>query len=170
MTLLLNRSRFGVALRHNNAAQVGTMLAGRVLPGSFTQVFTKVNFAFAVLRREENAPAILGHLHIIEMSPATGIHANRRAQVDIEVMRPFWPHVLPPLQIVWLPMLQRTLQCAVSGQIDVVWDFLGIINTGHVVDSLIGYRLTYTRSQSKLAFSPLPYNRRAPLSPEAFGR
>ncbi|MNX39019.1 hypothetical protein D3C86_693660 [compost metagenome] len=135
MALLLDRSGFGVALRDDDAAQIGAVFAGHVLPHVPPHVFAEVDLALAVLRRQKDAPAVIGHFDVVEMRPAVRFHADRRAQVYVETVRAVRPHVLPPLQIVGLPMLQRALQGAVAGQIDVIGDLVGVVDAGHCLCS-----------------------------------
>jgi hypothetical protein len=45
VALLLDRGRLGVALRDDDAAQVGAVLAGHVLPGVLAQVVAEVDLA-----------------------------------------------------------------------------------------------------------------------------
>ncbi|MDT4889276.1 hypothetical protein FQZ97_1259610 [compost metagenome] len=68
-----------------------------------------MDLALAVQGRQEDAPAVVRHLDVVEVRPAVGLHADRRAQIDVEAVRTVGPHVLPPLQVIGLPMLQRAL-------------------------------------------------------------
>ena len=83
MALLFHRGRFGVTLCDDDATQIGAMFARHFLPGWFTLVITKINLAFTISRGEKNTPAIIGHLHVIKMCPATGIDAHCSTQIDI---------------------------------------------------------------------------------------
>src|SRR5690606_28631311 len=133
VSLLLYRSGFGIALGDDDAAQVGAMLARRFLPDVFTNMLAKVDLALTVLGRQENSPAVLGHLDIVEVSPAIRLHADCSTQIDIHVLGGFRAHVLPPLQIVGLPVFKRALKRTVAGQVDVVGNLLGIVDTRHVL-------------------------------------
>src|SRR5690606_39497911 len=96
MTLLLDRRRLGVALGNDDAAQVGPMLAGHTLPDRLAEVVAEVD-ATALLRGiEEDAPAVVGQLHVAELRPALGIDADRGAAVDIVAMPTPRPHGAPP--------------------------------------------------------------------------
>ena len=64
----------------------------------------------------------LGHLHVVEVGPALGVHGDRRAQPDVLLLEVGGPHLLPPLQVVGLPLLERALQALVLPEIDVVGD------------------------------------------------
>jgi hypothetical protein len=70
VALLLHRCRLGVALRDDDAAQVGAVFARHVLPGRLALVLAEVNPAIGVRRVQEDAPAIVGHLHVLEVRPA----------------------------------------------------------------------------------------------------
>lgn len=109
VTLLLDAGRLGVALGDDDAAQVGAVLAGHVLPGGLAQVVAEVDLAVGFSWVEEDAPAVLGHLDVVEVRPALRIDAGGGAQVDVEAVRAVGAHVLPPLQVVGLPALERAL-------------------------------------------------------------
>ena len=79
MALLLNRRRLGVALRDDDAAQIGAVFAGHVLPGLFAFVVAKVNRAIGFALVQENAPTVIAHLHMTELRPALWVHADRSA-------------------------------------------------------------------------------------------
>ncbi|MGF6877471.1 hypothetical protein OKW35_006950 [Paraburkholderia sp. MM5477-R1] len=96
VTLLLDRGRFRIALRDDDAAQVRAMLAGHVLPRGFALVLAELDLAILLARREENAPAVLGHLHVVEVRPAARIDADRGAQIHVVTVRAFRAHVAPP--------------------------------------------------------------------------
>lgn len=128
VALLLDRRRLGVALRDDDAAQVGAVFARHVLPHVAAHVLAEVDLALAVLRRQEDAPAVVGHAHVIEVGPAVGLDADGGAQVDVEAMRAVRTHVLPPLQVIGLPVFQRALQRAVAGQVDVIGDLVAVVD------------------------------------------
>jgi hypothetical protein len=131
VALLLHRCRLGVALRDDDAAQVGAVFARHVLPGGFALVVTEVDLAVLLGGVQEDAPAVVGHLHVAELRPALRVHADGGAQVDVEVLRAVRAHVVPPLQVVGLPLLQRALQRAVFAQVDVVGDLVAVVDGGH---------------------------------------
>ena len=83
MTLLLDRGGFGVALGDDDAPQVGAVLTGNVLPDRLALVVAEIDFALAVGGREENPPAVVGHLHVVEMRPAARMNADGGAQIHI---------------------------------------------------------------------------------------
>jgi hypothetical protein len=136
VALLLDAGRLGVALRHDDAAQVGAVFAGHVLPGGFALVVAEVDLAVLLGRVQEDAPAVVGHLHVAELRPALRVHADGGAQVDVEVLAAVGAHVVPPAQVVGLPLLQRALQRAVLAQVDVVGDLLAVVDGAHGVSCL----------------------------------
>ena len=133
VALLFNGSGLGVALCHDDAAQVGAVFAGHVLPGFFTLVVAKVDLAFGIARVQKNAPAVVAHLHMTKLCPALWIDAHRSAQIDVHVGRTFGTHVVPPVDEVRLPLLQRALQGAVAGEVHVVGNFFAVIDGRHWV-------------------------------------
>ena len=97
MALLLDRGRLGVALDDDQAAQHGAIFARHVLPGRLAVVLAERNLAVLLLRREQDAPAVVGHLHVVELGPALGIDRHGGAQIDQRLLEAFRPHVLPPV-------------------------------------------------------------------------
>src|SRR6266478_9549120 len=73
MALLLDARRLRVALHDDQTAQAGAVLARNLLPGHLALVGSEVDQALLLLRREQDAPAVFGHLHIVELGPALGI-------------------------------------------------------------------------------------------------
>src|SRR5881397_4034858 len=80
VALLLDRSRLRIALRHDQAPQVGAMLTRDFLPCRLALVRAEVDSAIRFLRREEDAPAIVRHLHVIEMGPTPRVDRHCGAQ------------------------------------------------------------------------------------------
>src|SRR5258708_16148815 len=107
---------------------------------------------------QKNARPGVGSFPCAGVGPSWGVDAARRSQVHVRVGEVVRPELLPPFEETRLPVLERALQCAVVGEIDVVGDLLGIVDSAH------------TRSQLNLAFAPLPYTFSAPSSPTALGR
>ena len=130
MALLLDRGRLGVALDDDEAPQHGAIFAGHVLPGRLAVVAAERNLAAFLLRREQNAPAVFRHLHVVELRPALRIDRDRGAQIDQRLLEAFRAHVLPPVDVAGMPALQRAQHLPVLGQTDVVGDL------GRVVDVL----------------------------------
>ena len=131
MTLLLYGCWLGVALRHDDAAQVGAVLARHVLPSFFTDMVAEMDLAVLLAGVQENAPTVVAHLDVAELCPALWVHADSGTQIHIHVGGALGAHVVPPIDEVGLPLLQRTLQGAVFAQVDVVRNFFAVVNTGH---------------------------------------
>ena len=98
--LLLDARRLGVPLRHDQAPQLVPELARHFLPDRLPQEIAKSDPAIVDRIGEENAPAVLGQLHVLEVRPSGWIDADRRAHVDLViVLEPLRAHVLPPLDV-----------------------------------------------------------------------
>src|SRR3546814_20998349 len=93
----------------DDAAQIGAVFARRVLPDVAANIFAEVHLAIAILRRQEDAPTVIGHFHVIEVRPAIGLHADSRTQINIEVLQGSGAPFAPPLQVVGLPVFPRAL-------------------------------------------------------------
>ena len=128
--LLLDGRRLGVALDHDQPAQHGAILAGHLLPGGLALVGAEVDLAALVARRQQNAPAVFGHLHVVELGPALGVDADGGAQVDLGGLEPFRTHGLPPVEIARVPLLQRLQHALVVHQADVVGDLGRVVDVG----------------------------------------
>ena len=135
--LLFDRGGLGVALRHDDPPQIRAMLAGDILPRRLPLMFAEMDPAILRRRREEDAPAVIGHLHEVEMRPAAGFDADRRAQVDVERLRTLGAHLAPPLQVVGLPVFERALQRAIACKVHIVRDRFAVADRrhGHIVPS-----------------------------------
>src|SRR5437899_875759 len=72
MALLLDRRGLGVALRDDDAAQVRAVLAGHVLPDRLAFALAEIDLTIGLGLGEEDAPAVVGHLHVAELGPAVG--------------------------------------------------------------------------------------------------
>src|SRR5262249_29126854 len=107
---------------------------------------------------EEDAPAVVGHLHVVEVRPALVIHAHGGPEVNLVLLEAFGAHLLPPVDELRLPRLQRALELLVGAEIDVVGNPLRIDHRAHV------------RLQSNSGRSGRPYIVSAPRSPTALGR
>ena len=119
--LLLDAGGLGVALDDDQPAQLVAELARHFLPHRLALEVAKADAAIGRRLGEEDAPAIFGQLHVIEVRPAGGIDADRGAQVDlVAVLEPRRPHVAPPIEVGRLPVLERALQPLVAGEVDVV--------------------------------------------------
>ena len=68
--LLLDRGGLGVALGDDEAAQRGAVLARHLLPRRLAHLVAEADAAVGHRLGEEDAPAIVGHLHRAEASPS----------------------------------------------------------------------------------------------------
>ena len=107
MALLLDRGRLGVALDHDEAAQHGADLAGHVLPDRLALVRAERNFAVLLGRRQQDAPAVLRHLDVVELGPALRIDRHGGAQIHERFLKALRPHVVPPVEIAGVPAFER---------------------------------------------------------------
>ena len=105
--LLLHRGGLGVALGHDEPAERPAVLARHVRPGGLSLVLAEIDPAVGLRLGEEDTPAVLGHLHVAELGPAFRVHAGGGAQVDVLGLEALRPHVVPPLEELRLPVLQR---------------------------------------------------------------
>src|SRR5580704_8976590 len=126
--LLFDRGWFGISLRDNNAAQDRTILTGYILPCGLTLVAAKIDPARFITRLQEDAPAILRHSNVTKLRPAVGFYAGGCAEIDLVVAGFIGAHVRPPAEESGLPVFQGALQNAVASQVDVVWNFLGVVD------------------------------------------
>ena len=148
IALLLDRGRLGVALDHDQAAQHGAVFARHFLPGILALMRAERNLAAFQLRRQQHAPAIFRHAYIVELGPALGIDADRGAQIDQRFLEAFRPHVVPPVDVAGMPLLQRALDAHVLPERDIVRD------QAVVVDLLDVHG--YTLSLLNVGDTPLP--------------
>ncbi len=119
--LLLDARRLGIALRDDEAAELVAELARHLLPCGLALELAEVDPAIGRRLREEDPPAVVGQLHVLEVRPALRVDAHRRPQIHLVVMlEPLRPHIGPPLQVFRLPMLECPLQALVARQVDVV--------------------------------------------------
>ena len=124
--LLLDARGLGVALRDDEPAQLVAELARHFLPDRLAEEIAEADRAVHDRIGEEDAPAVLRQPHVLEVRPARRIDADRGAHVDlVVVLEPLRPHVLPPLDVLRLPVLERALQALVQVQIDVVGNLVG---------------------------------------------
>jgi len=139
MALLFDRGGLGVALDHDQAAQHGAMLAGHFLPGRLAIVFAEWNGAVLFLGRKQNAPAIVRHLHIVELGPAARIDRIGGAQIYQRLLEAVRSHVVPPVDVAGMPALQRFEHLAVLAEVHVVGD-LGRVIDVHVIHGVLLWR------------------------------
>jgi hypothetical protein len=128
VALLLDAGRLRVALDDDEAAQHGAIFAGNLLPGLLALVPAEIDEPVLGARRQQNAPAVLGHLHVVELGPALGVDADGGAQIHVGSLEPFRPHGHPPVDVARMPLLQRLQHTLIVLQPDVVGDL------GRVID------------------------------------
>jgi hypothetical protein len=117
MALLLDRGGLGVALGHDEPAQRAAILAGTSCQAGVPLCSPKAIGAVRLGLGQEDAPAVLRHPHPVEVRPALRVDADRRAQVDVLGLEPVGPHLVPPVQVARLPLLQRAQQARLSARL-----------------------------------------------------
>src|SRR6516162_6018441 len=137
MALLLDRGGLGVALDDDETAQHSAVFARHLLPGGLAVVLAERNRATLLVRRQQDAPAVLRHLHVIELGPALGIDRNRGAQIDERLLEAVRPHGLPPVDIAGMPTLERAEHLPVLGEIDVVRDLGRVIDVDDIAHGVL---------------------------------
>ena len=83
MALLLDRCRLRVALRDDEPAERASILARDVRPGREALVIAEPDDAPWLRLREEDAPSIVGHPHVVELGPSLRVDADGRAEIDV---------------------------------------------------------------------------------------
>ena len=125
-SLLLHAGGLGVALNDDQPAQLVAELTGHFLPHRLALEVAEADAPIGGRLGEEDAPAVLGQLHVFEVGPAGPIDADGGAQVNlVAVLEAGRPHVAPPIEIGGLPMLEGPLQPLVAGQVDVIGNAFG---------------------------------------------
>ena len=132
MALLLDRRGLGVALDHDEAAQHGAIFARHVLPHRLADDARRTESCDPPRRRQQDAPAVFRHLDVVELGPALGIDRHRGAQIDEQFLEALRPHVLPPVEIAGMPAFERLQHAAVLGEVDVVRNFLAVVDVDDV--------------------------------------
>jgi hypothetical protein len=122
--LLFDAGRLGIALGHDDATQHSAQLTGNFIPGVLTVVIAESNLVVFGWGQKD-APAIVGHPHVIVVSPTARLDADGSTQPDFAGLEAFRPHVFPPVQEVWLPAHQCSEQLAITAEIHVVRDLVG---------------------------------------------
>ena len=100
-------------------------------PHRLAQAVAEAHGAVRLGIGQEDAPAVVRHLHVVEVSPAFLADGDRGAEVDVVVLMGDWSRSPPPVEELGLPALEGPLQPAVLGQPDVVGDLLGQIDGAH---------------------------------------
>src|SRR6185312_8191449 len=86
--LLLDRSRLGVALHGDEAAQHRAVFARDLLPGRLALMRAERYRAALDRWREQDAPAVFRHPHKAELGPALLVDADCGAQIDEVFLKP----------------------------------------------------------------------------------
>ncbi len=115
-------------LDHDQPPQHRAVLARHLLPSRLAVMLAERYDAAFFLRRQQNAPAIIRHLDVVELRPAARVDRIRRAQVHQRLLEALRPHVVPPVDVAGMPPLERLQHLAIGAEIDVVGDL------GRVVD------------------------------------
>jgi hypothetical protein len=124
LSSLLDARGLGVALGHDDAPERVAELTRHLGPHGIAVGVAARDAPVVLGRREEDAPAVVRHLHVVEVRPALRIDGDRGAQVDVVGLVVGRSGLLPPLEVVRLPLLERPQQAAVLRQVDVVRDLL----------------------------------------------
>ena len=104
----------------DDASQRVAKLAGNFLVSRAAVVVAETDFCIGLRRLEKDAPAIVRHLHVIEMGPAFGADVDSGAQPDIFFLKAVGAHLAPPVEVVWQPLLECPLKFLVLRKIYVV--------------------------------------------------
>jgi hypothetical protein len=131
MALLLHGGRLGVALGDDEATEGAAVLARHLLPRGLPLVVAEVDLPSRLGLGEEDAPAVLGHAHVVELGPALGVYAHRGTEIDLLGLEAGRPHVLPPVEELGLPVLERALEPPVLVQGDIVGNPLRVVDASH---------------------------------------
>ena len=122
--LLLDARGLGVGLGDDDAPQHAAQLARHVLPRRLAVEIAAGHDAVRVRLGQEDAPPVVGHLHVVEVRPALGVHRDGGAQVDVLGLEALGAHLAPPRLVVGQPGLQSAQQLGILRQVDVVRDLL----------------------------------------------
>src|SRR5262249_44743342 len=157
--LLLDRRGLRIALGHDQPAEHAAILARHVLPHGGAEMVAEADRAARLRLGEEQAPAVLRHLDVVELRPALRVDAHGGPEIDVLGLKAVGTHLHPPVEELRMPLFERALQAAVAGEADVVRDALAVVDTGH-----------HTLLRSNSLRRPVPYTSSAPLGPTALPR
>src|SRR2546421_368698 len=94
---LPSRSVKNVNMKNESqSAQRVSVLARHLLPDGFSEIVAARDRAIFDLVGEEDAPAVVGHLHVREVRPTFVVDADRRAEEDLVFLEAERAHFLPP--------------------------------------------------------------------------
>src|SRR5436309_24248 len=80
---------------------------------------------------EEETPAVVRHLDVVELRPALGVDTHGGAQVHVLLLEAGRAHTHPPVQKLRMPLLERALEPTVLAQAHVVRDALAVVDARH---------------------------------------
>src|SRR5687767_3989092 len=80
---------------------------------------------------QKDAPAIVGHLDVVEVGPAVGFDRNGGAEENVVALKAHRAHLAPPIEVFRLPLLEGALQLFVAGQVDVVGNLFVVDDLRH---------------------------------------
>ncbi len=95
-------------------------------------MFAERDDAVLFLRRQQDAPAIVGHLYIVELGPAARIDRIGGAQIDQRLLEAVRPHVVPPVDVTGMPAFQRLEHLPILAEIHVVGNLGAVIDVHDV--------------------------------------
>jgi len=96
------------------------VFAGHDRPHRLAHVVAEADAPVGRLVGQEDAPPVVGHADVVELRPALGVDAHGRAQPHVLLLEAGRTHVLPPVDVVGQPLLERAQQLLVVAQGDVV--------------------------------------------------
>src|SRR5262249_33448867 len=103
------------------------------------------NFAALFLRRQQDAPAGLRHLYVIELGPALGVDGDRGAQITERLLEASRSHGHPPVDVAGMPALERAQYLPILGEVDVVRDSRRVVDVDDIAHTcllkLCAYRM-----------------------------
>ncbi len=147
--LLLHRSRLGVPLHRDETPKHGAEFAGHLLPNRRSAIIATGDGAAGDRRREENPPAVLWHLHVVEAGPSTRLDRGSGAEIDLLGLEADRPSLPPPIKVVGKPSFKCALEPLVRRETDVVRNpfhyfhelLPSLIGLGNAESSLLGNHL-----------------------------
>ncbi len=104
------------------------MLARNLGPCRRASLVPTLDRGLLLVGLEEHPPAVVGHLYVVVVGPATTLHGDSRAQVDRHVLEIRGAHVVPPLEVVGKPTLESPAELGVVGEPNVVGDLRSQVN------------------------------------------
>src|ERR1700730_4362585 len=109
-------------------------------------MFAERDDAFLFLRRQQDAPAIVRHFHIVELGPAARIDRIGGAQIDQRLLEAVGPHVVRPPDVTGMPAFQRLEPLPILAEIHVVGNLGAVIDVHDVHGVLLGGIFRHARA------------------------